>query len=133
MNIFIDTSAFLSILDDEDPNHAEADQFWQRADTETLHFVTTNYVITETLALVQRRLGMAAVRAFLDELSPVVQQVEWIDAQTHAEGVIALMAANRRLLGIVDCVSFIMMRRLGISTAFAFDEHFEEQGFTCIP
>ena len=33
----------------------------------------------------------------------------------------------------VDCVSFSVMRRLGVRDAFAFDAHFGEQGFTCLP
>ena len=31
----------------------------------------------------------------------------------------------------VDCISFETARRLGINTAFAFDQHFVEQEFTC--
>ena len=133
MNVFIDTSAFLALLDGDDPNHAVADQFWQSSHPETLRLLTTNYVLTESLALIQRRLGLDAVRAFLYELAPVLHQVEWIDAQTHTEGVLTLVAANRRPLGIVDCVSFAVMRRQAIWVAFAFDKHFEEQGFSCIP
>jgi predicted nucleic acid-binding protein len=30
-------------------------------------------------------------------------------------------------------VSFEIMRTLGIKTAFTFDPHFKEQGFTAIP
>jgi uncharacterized protein len=133
MNLFIDTSAFLALLDEEDPNHADADRFWQEQEVEQYRLITTNYVLTETMALVQRRLGMPALRAFVHELSPVIDHVEWIDAQTHADAVLALLAANRRPLGIVDCTSFATMHRLGISMAFVFDAHFEEQGFACLP
>jgi predicted nucleic acid-binding protein len=45
----------------------------------------------------------------------------------------ALLTANRRQLSLVDCVSFEMMRRLGIKTAFTYDRHFSEQGFECLP
>lgn len=31
--------------------------------------------------------------------------------------------------GIVDCVSFIVMRRLGITEAFTNDQHFQDAGF----
>jgi predicted nucleic acid-binding protein len=33
----------------------------------------------------------------------------------------------------VDCVSFEVMRRLGIRRAFTLDEHFREQGFEVVP
>jgi predicted nucleic acid-binding protein len=43
-----------------------------------------------------------------------------------------VQAANRRSLSLVDCVSFVVMRQLAIRDAFAFDRHFEEQGFTLV-
>ena len=30
---------------------------------------------------------------------------------------------------LTDCVSFVVMRERGIATAFAFDRHFEQEGF----
>ena|GEM_PF-3548981 len=48
-------------------------------------------------------------------------------------GVSALLTSGREQLSLVDCVSFELMRQLGIRTAFTFDRHFEEQGFTCLP
>lgn len=44
-----------------------------------------------------------------------------------------MLAANRRNLSLVDCVSFEVMRDLGVKDVFAFDPHFREHGFTCIP
>jgi predicted nucleic acid-binding protein len=32
-------------------------------------------------------------------------------------------------LSLVDCVSFTVMKDLGLTTAFAFDRHFEQAGF----
>lgn len=40
-----------------------------------------------------------------------------------------MLVAGRRDLSLVDCSSFVTMRRLGIKKAFALDEHFREQGF----
>ncbi len=59
--------------------------------------------------------------------------IYWMDAAADAAGVAALFAANRRKLSLVDCTSFQIMRQLGVDTAVAFDDHFAEQGFTCIP
>ena len=39
----------------------------------------------------------------------------------------------RRQLSLVDCASFDIMRRLGLRDVFAFDPHFAEQGFRCLP
>jgi predicted nucleic acid-binding protein len=45
-------------------------------------------------------------------------------------GLSALLAAGRRHLSLVDCVSFVIMRRLGIRAYLGLDAHFAEQGFT---
>jgi len=34
--------------------------------------------------------------------------------------------------GIVDCVSFTVMRRLGLTEAFTNDRHFQAAGFTTL-
>ena len=47
--------------------------------------------------------------------------------------VVALLAASRRGLSLVDCVSFEVMRESGLKSAFTFDGHFREYGFTAVP
>jgi len=86
----------------------------------------------ESYALIQNRLGLEAVREFQKDLIPLIN-IEWIDADIHKSGISALLAALRRKLSLVDSVGFETMRNLGIKTVFAFDPHFEEQGFKCIP
>ena len=132
MIIFIDTSAFLAILNEDDKNHLVAKKLWNKMLYSENVLISNNYVLVESFALIQRRLGMEAVRVFQEDILPLIN-IEWIDAGTHKSGVSALLAALRRKLSLVDCVSFEVMRSLGIKTVFAFDPHFAEQGFKCIP
>ena len=53
--------------------------------------------------------------------------------EDHRGAVQALLAADRRGLSLVDCSSFLVMRRLGLKVAFAFDEDFGHQGFETVP
>lgn len=130
--IFIDTSAFLAVLDAAEQRHADAHATWVQLITQAGPLVTSNYVIVETTALTQHRLGMEAVRAFQQDIMPLVQVV-WIDEYIHAATTAALLAANRHQLSLVDCSSFEVMRRIGATTAFTLDRHFDEQGFSVIP
>ena len=43
------------------------------------------------------------------------------------------LAARRREVSLVDRVSFEVMRRLGLTTAFAFDAHFNDFVFKVLP
>lgn len=132
MPILVDTSALFAVLDADDQYHAQARETWGRLLSEEERLVCTNYVLVEALALVQNRLGMDAVRALQEDILPLVG-VEWIDAQSHYSSVVAMLTAGRRGLSLVDCASFETMRRLGLTTAFAFDPDFAEQGFQLIP
>lgn len=128
MSVFVDTSAFLAVLDADDRFHARAREIWERLVTGEEDLISTSSVLVEAFALVQRRLGMEAVRAFEEDVVPGVRVV-WVGEPHHRAGVAALLTAARRELSLVDCVSFLVMRELKIGRAFAFDEDFKRQGF----
>ena len=132
MAVFVDTSAFYDLLDPDTVNHAAA----QRAVAE-LHqhgeaLVTHQYVVMETFTLLQRRIGLEAARRFDEHvLAPV--EIIWVDRELHEEARSTLLAVGRRGLSLVDWTSFLVMRRNGITRAFAFDADFAAQGFEVIP
>ena len=128
MTAFVDTSALLALLDGDDDNHAAAVGTWQSLTGQSAELVTTSYVLVETTAVAQRRLGVDAVRALVGELIPLLDVI-FVDEAVHAAAVATLVAAGRRHLSLVDCASFEVMRRANITTAFAFDRHFADQGF----
>jgi uncharacterized protein len=96
--------------------------------TDDATLLTTNYVLVETSALFQRRLGLPALRALHEDVVPLLK-VEWIAEPEHATGVGAVLAAARKKLSLVDRVSCQIMRQRGVRSAFCFDSHFREQGF----
>jgi predicted nucleic acid-binding protein len=132
MNIFIDTSGFLAVLNADDSQHPKAKESWNSILQSDVRLVTTNYVLVETYALLQSRLGMPAVKLFADDIAPVLH-VEWVTPDWHKTAMAVLLASSRRKLSFVDCVSFGVMKDLDIKDAFTLDQHFKEQGFLCIP
>jgi predicted nucleic acid-binding protein len=128
MSTFVDTSAFMALLIAEDINNAPAAVIWKKLDAEGEQLVTSNYIVVETCALFQRRSGLPTVRGFLEDVLPLVL-VEWVDLPLHSTGSEAVLTSSRSGPNIVDCVSFAVMRKLGIKKAFTFDRHFSDQGF----
>ena len=128
MIVFIDTSAFLAILNKSDRYHARAKSTWHDLLMQEAKITCSNYILVETIALLQNRFGTEAVRLFQRDVVPVLD-IAWVDEQIHLQAVGAMLVANRRQLSLVDCTSFEIMRQLGIASAFAFDPHFSEQGF----
>lgn len=128
MTVFVDTSGFYAVLDRDEARHPLAREIWASLLSGAALLVTTNYIVLETLALLQRRLGMVAARAFVEEVLPAIH-IEWVSIEDQEASLAALLIANRRHLSLVDCTSFQVLRRLGLRSVLAFDHHFEEQGF----
>jgi len=131
MNIFVDTSAFLAVLDRSDANHGPAKALWERIVGSGDRLVCHNYILVETSALILRRLGMDAIRVFEQDIAPILLLV-WVTRDIHEAAVSAHLVAARRTLSLVDCVSFEIMRRNGVRKAFAFDRHFQEYGYESV-
>ncbi len=129
--VFVDTSALLAVLDADDSFHDQAKRVWEKLLLSESALITTNYILVESSAVIQNRLGMQAVRTFNDDIVPMMH-VEWISEGAHKAALAAFIMAAKRKLSLVDCVSFEVMRDKGIFEAFAFDKHFKDQGFTCL-
>lgn len=132
MTLFVDTSAFLAVVDRGDENHPKADRAWKGLLEREEPMVTSNYVLVETFALLQHRIGLKAVRDFERDVVPVLA-IRWVGEREHEAGVAAVLSAGRRRLSLVDCTSFEIMKGLGLRRCFTFDDHFKEQGFDCLP
>jgi predicted nucleic acid-binding protein len=127
--VFVDTSAIYALLDRSDANHAAAASLLP-----TLRDrgpLTHSYVVVESVALTQARLGIEAVRRLLDDLLPAFE-LRFVSRQLHGAAVAALLASGSGDVSLVDRVSFEVMRSSGLTEAFAFDRHFEREGFTVV-
>ena len=125
--IFLDTSAIYAWADVDDANHRTAvrrlDALMDRAE----ELLTHNYVLVESMALLQSRLGQAAATRLAKDAAAF--EVEWVDDELHAAGVRELERSRGRRISLVDHISFLVMRRRGVTTAFAFDADFTTAGF----
>jgi predicted nucleic acid-binding protein len=132
VTVFVDTSALYTLLDREEARHAAAEAAFVAALGKREVFVSHNYIVTETSALAQRRLGARAAIDLLGRLVPLLDIV-WVDQEVHEVAAAAFTASASRSVSLVDRVSFEVMRLHGIDAAFAFDADFVAAGFHTIP
>jgi predicted nucleic acid-binding protein len=125
--IFLDTSAIYAWADAADPNHHAAVRRLQAVLDAGEELLTHNYVLVESLALLQARLGVAAALKLAKDSTAFV--IEWVDDDLHASGIRELERSKKRHVSLVDHISFLVMRRRGVSVAFAFDPDFNSAGF----
>jgi predicted nucleic acid-binding protein len=118
-------------LNAKDENHVRAERAFASLRARQAPLVSTSFVLVETYALVARRLGLDAVRTFRTDFAPLLDVV-WVDDSLHNAGLDLLLERRKRLLSLVDAVSFVAMRRRALHEAFAFDPHFEQEGLTVV-
>ena len=125
---FVDTSGFYALLDPTDSFHARARDCFRRSRAESWQLLTTNYVVHESWALIQSRLGWEAMDAWRDRLLAHCETV-WVDEHLHALGEARCRQARERRLSLTDCISIEVMRQRSIRDFIGRDEHFEREGF----
>jgi predicted nucleic acid-binding protein len=125
--IFVDTSALYALADRADANHGEARRRFSALLRSAESLLTHNYVLVESIALVQNRIGTGAALDLARSADNF--DVEWVDTKLHHDAVRALARSPKRRISLVDQVSFLVMRKRGVGTAFAFDQDFVREGF----
>lgn len=132
MKVFVDTSALYTVLVQTEEAHAAVVGAWRQLLSDGHDLVTSNYVLVESTALLQRRFGMEAVHDLNRRIIPLLR-VLWVGEETHRRALDRVLRADDRRLSLVDCVSFIQMEAEGIRTALALDEDFARHGFDVVP
>ena len=130
--VFIDTAAFYALVDSSEMRHLAADSIHLRLAQERWRLFTTNYIVAETHALLQVRLGHHYALRFLDEMdqSPtVIVRVTSLDERRSRE---ILHQYADKSFSFTDATSFAVMERLRIDIAFTFDRNFVQYGLTVL-
>lgn len=123
--IFLDTSLVYALADRRDEFHGVARTRFDLALRSRRPLVTHNYVLVESMALLQRRLGLQTALDFSRDAAAF--EIEWVGAPLHRQALAALAAGAAT--SFVDQVSFAVMRRRGITEALSLDEDFVAAGF----
>lgn len=130
--VFVDTGGFVALLVAEDQMHSRAEALFASASRERWALITTNAVVIETYSvlLARARDGRRAAVAFLDavEASAHALVVEPIRTDDEINAATLVRTHEDKSYSLCDALSFVVMERLGITEAIAFDRHFREYG-----
>ena len=129
--IFFDTSAAFALVDVEDEFHSDSLNTLESLLTDGETLFTHNYVLLESAALLQRRLGLDASIAFQRDARRYLT-IHWVTEMDHDLAVDRWIERDTRRLSLVDCMSFVIMGMYGATTAFAYDSDFRTEGFELI-
>jgi len=132
--IFLDSSFFKAVIDTDDDFYSKARTQWQSLINTNRSLITTNYILDETFTLVRvkcnlrralelrdvlfkKKINLTIIRVTLDDDASAW---EWFEKDWSK-------------LSFTDCVSFAVMKRLGLTDVATFDAHFKRAGFIIYP
>ena len=132
--VFLDTGYLLALELSKDQNHRAASEHWRSVKKRLPPLVTTSYVFDEVVTYFNSRGYHAKAVEVGNRLlkSPSVQFVQ-IDEGVFMEGWQYFQQHRDKDYSLTDCISFVVMKKFRIETAFAFDQHFVQAGFKKVP
>jgi predicted nucleic acid-binding protein len=132
IELFVDTSGWASWADRSQIHHPSArdalDQVWARGGIA----VTTNWVLVELTALMNRPLHIPRseqIRFLGDLLDDPSVLVLSIDPSLELSSWTLWKSRSDKDWSMVDCASFVVMHQRGLADALTADRHFEQAGF----
>jgi len=135
--VFVDSSALKANYDAADDYHEEAAQLMAEIaarKTEVNSFVTTDYVLDEAVTLTRfAHSHRKAVQLAEATLASQFVRVIYSDQDLFSEGMSIFKKYSEKEWSFTDCISFAAMTKYGLRTAFTFDPHFKQFGFSAIP
>ncbi|MFB6273159.1 MAG: type II toxin-antitoxin system VapC family toxin [Salinibacter sp.] len=133
MSLFVDTWGWLSLRDRRESRHEETKAYFQEALQDSGSSYTTDYVLTETLTLLFKRLPF-------EDAWQGYQQIEsarrnefldfvWID-RDHFDQALQLRQrySDKPDISFTDLTSMVVMQELDLRDVLTGDAHFEHVG-----
>ena len=125
--MLIDTSGWLCLIHKDEPQHLAATEKFDSAHSHC----TTNYILAEFVPLANvrglpRKQSLEVLKQI--HLDPSIE-ITWVDKALHVEALELLTKRGDKTYSLCDAVSFLVMRKLGLTDALTTDGHFKQEGF----
>jgi predicted nucleic acid-binding protein len=135
-SLFVDTSGWANLIERKSSLHRNVSRVYQQAIMQHRLLVTTNYIISELVALLasRSRTPRQEIVLFVDALktTPHVEIIH-IDIALDNEAWQLLKRRMDKDWSLVDASSFVVMARYGMMEALTTDHHFTQAGFVRLP
>jgi uncharacterized protein len=124
--IFVDTGAWYAAAVPDDPDHAAAAAFLS-GNRERL--ATSEYIVDEVVTLLRARgENERAIDLGQELLHGQSCKLIWVQANDVRRAWEVFTQFGDKQWSFTDCISRVVMERLRIRRAFAFDQHFRQFG-----
>ncbi len=133
-SLFIDTSAWVAVVNSRDQYHPVARGFYRHCFSNYSRFITSNLVVAETYIMLRLDCGSAVALQWWEMISDSIKiEVIYADAGSTVDAFNLIRKYKDQRISLADAVSFKIMEELGMKEAFTFDSHFSMAGFIKLP
>lgn len=132
-DLFIDTSGWAYYLDRQNLLHPSIVALVKQTIVERRRLVTTNYIITELVALLSSRYHLPRSQVITAIKRDASVEMVYIERTIDDEAWALLESRLDKEWSLVDACSFVIMSRFGIKEALTTDHHFTQAGFLRVP
>lgn len=137
MRIFVDTSAWISLIAAKEPHHEVVARAWRNLLDRGARAVTSSDVVTETITFLRYHAGYKTAVDFRGLMAQSVEEgrltLVWVDQDLFERAWRIFRTFEDQELSMVDCTSFALCRREKIGTALTLDRHFQAAGLEVLP
>jgi predicted nucleic acid-binding protein len=128
--IFVDTSAFIALGNSRDHFHLQAKELKRTLIESQRTFVTTSLIIVEFCSAFSNLLFRSTA---IDFVESIANSRQWecleVDQILRQRGFELFKQMSDKEWSLVDCISIIVARDIGVTQIFTNDHHFEQAGF----
>jgi predicted nucleic acid-binding protein len=131
--LFVDTGAFVAKEIAGDPYHTLAAHCWREIEDGNYQLVSSEHIFDECVTLLARRTNYAWAAEWGNDVLDA--GIEWLrtDVTEWRQALLLMRKYADQGVSFTDCLSAVLMKRVGCKQIFGFDRHFESLGFRVWP
>lgn len=130
LKILVDTLFVVALVNQRDQYHERA--LALANELEHYPLLITNAVLLEIGNALARNYKQEAVAVIEQFLSAEEVEIVSLTPELFNEAFALYRTHQDKAWGLVDCISFVVMRERGIDRALTFDQHFVQAGFKAL-
>ena len=130
MTVFVDTLFVVGYTNERDQYHEKALELAALYNRQPV--LTTDAVLLEIGNTLSGRFRQQAIQTIEDFLESVEAEVVRLNESLFNQAFQLYKSHADKSWGLVDCISFVVMRERGISDALTCDKHFVQAGFRAL-
>jgi len=125
--IFADTSFVIALVNERDQYHKAAEALSYKFGN--AYLITTSAILLEIGNALSKNYKTQAIEVIKSFQTAKNAEIVRVNKELFQKGFELYQKYQDKKWGLVDCISFVVMREKGITEVLTFDEDFKQAGF----